>query len=206
MVMREIAPGLYRWSALHPEWRPGAEPDSPADWPQEVGSVACELPDALLVVDPQLPEGKEQALWSELDPLADQAGGRVHVLTTLSFHRRSRERFVERYGAATSRARGSLPEGVETIPIRRFGETMVWLLGRRALVPGDRLISDGAGGLRLCPESWLRHLPGRPGMAELARALRPLLDLPAERVLVSHGEPVLAKGEAAIAAALERAA
>jgi len=34
--------------------------------------------------------------------------------------------------------------------------------------------------------------------------LRPLLDHPAELVLVSHGEPVLRDGAAAIRAALER--
>jgi hypothetical protein len=43
------------------------------------------------------------------------------------------------------------------------------------------------------------------GRRELREALRPLLDLPVELVLVSHGEPVLEHGRAAIAAALERA-
>ena len=40
--------------------------------------------------------------------------------------------------------------------------------------------------------------------AELRESLRPLLDLPVELVLVSHGEPVLENGREAIAAALER--
>jgi hypothetical protein len=37
---------------------------------------------------------------------------------------------------------------------------------------------------------------------KLAASLRPLLELPVERVLVSHGEPVLRGGLEALAAAL----
>ncbi len=33
---------------------------------------------------------------------------------------------------------------------------MYWLPEPRALVPGDLLIGDGEGGVRMCPESWLR--------------------------------------------------
>ena len=40
------------------------------------------------------------------------------------------------------------------------------------------------------------------GRRELSDALRPLLDLPVEMVLVSHGEPVLSGGREAIACAL----
>ena len=32
---------------------------------------------------------------------------------------------------------------------------MYWLPGPGALVPGDRLIGDGEGGVRVCPQSWL---------------------------------------------------
>jgi hypothetical protein len=38
---------------------------------------------------------------------------------------------------------------------------------------------------------------------ELREALRPLLDLPVEMVLVSHGEPVLRGGRDAISRVLE---
>ena len=38
--------------------------------------------------------------------------------------------------------------------------------------------------------------------ADAVEALRPLLDLPVERVLVTHGEPVLAGAREALAAAL----
>ena len=54
----------------------------------------------------------------------------------------------------------------------------------------------------LCPESWLRYLPSRITLAELNTRLRPLLELPIERVLVSHGEPVLPNGANALAQAL----
>jgi hypothetical protein len=81
---------------------------------------------------------------------------------------------------------------------------MIWLPAPRALIPGDRLLGDAAGGLRLCPDSWLRYLPSGMRQEGLRAALRPLLDLPVEQVLVSHGEPVLQNGRAAIARALAR--
>ena len=81
---------------------------------------------------------------------------------------------------------------------------MLWLPGPRALVPGDRLLGDDAGGVRLCPDSWLRYLPSGMRRDDLRTALEPLLDLPVELVLVSHGEPVLRDGSAAIARALIR--
>jgi hypothetical protein len=112
---------------------------------------------------------------------------------------------VRRYGATISRARRSLPDDVETIPIRGAGETLVWLPKVRALVVGDRIIGDGRGGLRLCPESWLRYLPSGMTVAGLREALQPLLELPVELVLISHGDPILEDGRQALARALTRA-
>jgi glyoxylase-like metal-dependent hydrolase (beta-lactamase superfamily II) len=200
----ELRPGLHRWTAVHPDASPAPAPGSPADWGPEVGCVAYEAPGALVLVDPLVP-GDRPELLAELDALVERHGRRVAILTTLAFHRRSRDVLAARYGASTSRARTALPEGVETIRIPGAGETMVWLPSPRALVPGDRLLGDDRGGLRLSPESWLRYLPSGMGRRELREALRPLLDRPVELVLVSHGEPVLEHGRAAIAAALERA-
>jgi hypothetical protein len=201
--MRQIRPGLWRWTAPHPGWRPGAPKDSPGDWPPEVGSVLCETPDATVLIDPLLPADSDRVLRA-LDEHVRRRGRRVAVLTTIGFHRRSRDRLAERYGATTSRARKNLPAGVEAFPIRGAGETIFWLAEHRALVPGDRILG-AAGGLRLCPESWLGYLPSAITTPQLAGALRSLLDLPIERVLVSHGEPVLNGGQAALAEALSRA-
>jgi glyoxylase-like metal-dependent hydrolase (beta-lactamase superfamily II) len=92
-----------------------------------------------------------------------------------------------------------LPGGIEAFRTARRTEIVLWIPRHRAVVPGDVLLGDGEGGLRMCPESWL---PSGTGHRELAASLRPLLDLPVERVLVSHGEPVLAGGRDALAAAL----
>lgn len=196
MELTQIRPGLYRWTASHPAYEPDADPDSPADWPEQVGCVAYEAPDALVLIDPLVPD----SLWPVLDRLAE--GRRVAVLTTIGFHRRSRGAVAERYGASTSRAKKTLPRGVETLPFRRAGETMVWIPEHAALVPGDRILGGRDGGLRLCPDSWLRYLPSGMTGAELREALRPLLELPIELVLVSHGEPVLGGGRDALERAL----
>jgi hypothetical protein len=195
-ALQEVAPGLWRWTAIHPEAEENPEPGSPADWPAEVGSVAYAVDDTLVMIDPLVPE----EVWPELDELA--RGRKVIVLTTLGFHRRSRDEVAQRYDASTSRARSNLPSNVIPIPVRRAGETMFWLPDVSTLVPGDRLLGDEAGGVRVCPDSWLGYLkPGLTG-AELRVTLQPLLDLPVERVLTSHGEPMLTGDREALARAL----
>ncbi len=69
---------------------------------------------------------------------------------------------------------------------------MFWLEEPRALIPGDRILGAPGGGLRLCPESWLYWV--RVNRDELRALLLPLLELSIERVVVSHGEPVLSEG------------
>ena len=110
----------------------------PADWPADVGSVAYEAADAFLLVDPLVPDD----LWSVLAERIERHGRPVVVLTTIGFHRRSRDEVLRRFEATAVRRAAELPEGVETIRIPRAGETMVWLPGPRALVPGDRLLGD----------------------------------------------------------------
>ena len=194
--MDELTDGLWRWTARHPDAVEDPTPGSTADWPADVGSVAYASDDALVLIDPLVPD----ELWPKLDELA--RGRRTIVVTTIGWHRRSRDAVVQRYGASTSRARKSLPTGVVPIPLRGAGETMVWLPKVATLVPGDRLLGDGEGGLRVCPDSWLRYLSGSLDGGQLRVLLQPLLDLPVQRVLVSHGEPVLENGRAALAAAL----
>ena len=196
--MHELAPGLYRWTAAHPDWIHDHEPGSPADWPPEVGCVAHDAPDALVLVDPLIVDDA----WADLDALVERTGKPVAVLTTMRFHTRSRDAVAERYGARLVSAREAPPAGVTRIPIEHADESMVWLEAPRALVPGDRLLGDGEGGLRMCPESWLRYLQHPPDMEELRAALMPLLDLPVEIVLASHWDPVLRDGREAIRRAL----
>jgi hypothetical protein len=201
-ALRELRPGLYRWTARHPDAEADPQLGSPADWGPDVGSVAYAARDALVLVDPLVPEDRVD-LQTAVDDLVSRHEQQVAILTTLQFHRRSREELAARYGASTSRAKRVLPEGVETVQIRGAGETMVWLPEHGALIPGDRLLGGDGGGLRLCPESWLRYLPSKMTQTQLRKALRPLLDLPVEMVLVSHGEPVLSSGRDALARALD---
>jgi hypothetical protein len=201
VAIAQLRPGLWRWTAPHPDWRPGAEPGSPADWPEVVGCVVASVAGGVVFIDPLLPPGDPDEFWAATDALV-MGADRVAVLNTIQFHRRSRDEFAARYSASTSRARAAVPEGVEPIQIRGAGETMVWLPEHRTLVPGDRLLGDGAGGLRLPPESWLGYLDSGIGTAELRTALAPLLELPVEIVLVSHGEPVQTHGREAIERAL----
>ena len=166
-----------------------------------VGSVLYELRDAVALIDPQLPaDGRERFLrW--LDRRID--GRAVSILTTIRWHRRDRAELASRYRSTTSRAWNAIPPGIRPLPLLGAGETLFWLHAAATLVCGDRVIGVSGGGLRLCPESWLRdERVDRAGLAEL---LWPLVELPIERVLVSHGAPVLHDGRAAIARAVAEA-
>ena len=197
----ELAPGLLRWAEPHPEWNPDAEAGSPADWPQMVGSALYEAPHTIAIFDPILPDDGREDFLRRLDERV--AGRPVSVLTTIRWHRRDRELVAERYSANSSRAWNAVPAGVEPRPLRGAGETMYWLPGAASLIAGDRLLGDDAGGLRVCPQSWLSRVQvDRAGLAHLMLAL---LELPIERVIVSHGEPVLHDGRAALARAIEQA-
>jgi len=197
----EIAPGLLRWTAPHPAWNPHAAPGSAEDWEPEVGSVLYELPDVVALIDPLLPSGGRTEFLRWLD---DRIGARsVSILTTIRWHRRDRAELAERYRSTTSRAWNALQPGIVPRPLLGAGETIYWLPAVAALVPGDRLIGAGGGSLRVCPQSWLADVHvNRPGLAEL---LRPLVELPVERVLVSHGQPVLRGGRAALIRAIGEA-
>jgi hypothetical protein len=197
----EIVPGLLRWTAPHPHWNPQAAPGSAEDWKQDVGSVLYEMPDAVALIDPLLPSEDRRKFLGWLDGRI--ATRPVSVLTTIRWHRRDREDLARRYESTTSRAWNAVPPGIRPRPLRGAGETMFWLPAVAALVAGDRLIGAQGGGLRVCPESWLDDVHvNRPGLAEL---LRPLVELPVERVLVSHGEPVLRNGRAALVRAIVEA-
>ena len=54
--MQEIAPGIHRWTARHPEWHPG-------DWGAEVASFAVREPGRTLLIDP-LVDGSLWTRWT----------------------------------------------------------------------------------------------------------------------------------------------
>lgn len=190
--LQEVARGLWRWTAPHPEWEPPTAEDSPDDWARDVGCVAYAASDALVLIDPLVNDGD----YSELDELAASKPS-VTILTTIRWHARSTKELTERYDASAA-----APDGVDAIEIPGAAETMFWIADHRALVPGDRILGDRPPGLRICPESWLRYLEGYT-QEELRKALRErLLELPTEMVLVSHGEPVLRDGRRELERAL----
>jgi hypothetical protein len=198
MLPVEIAPGLMRWMAPHPDWKPDAKPGSSADWEERVGSVLFAATDTVALIDPLLPREDRASFLARLDEII--AGRGVSILTTVRWHRRDRQELADRYAASTTRAWNAVPRGVVPRPLRGAGETLFWLPAVEALVAGDRLIGDPVLGLRVCPQSWLTSV--QVDRAGVARLLRPLIELPIERVLVSHGEPVLRDGRAALARAI----
>lgn len=196
MEVQRIEDGLWRWTTPHPEWK------ARDDWDRDVGCVYWEADDAVVLVDPLVPaDDEERARFLEaLDRDVDRVGLPVAILLTCEWHGRSRAELAARYEARVLGPQeiAELPGGITATVAPVAEEVVYWLPGARSLVPGDVLVG-GEKALSLCPASWLQ---GRGGIGQLVRDLQPLLDLPVERVLTSHGPPVLSDGRAALERAL----
>jgi glyoxylase-like metal-dependent hydrolase (beta-lactamase superfamily II) len=182
----EVKPGVWHWQARHPDWKPGE------DWGELVSSYAIEDDRRLLLFDPlDLP--------SELD---DRAALReTTIVLTCPWHRRDAVELAARLNATlyvpppdegdpdpvpgiVFRAGDRLPVGVEAFDGLEPNDVVLWVEGHRVVVSGDTLIDRG-NGLEL-PSDWLRE---GATVEEIADRLHPLLELPVEYVLATHGGP-----------------
>jgi len=179
--VHELRPGLWTWTASHPDW---TSPEH--GWGPVVRSYALDAGAVFVLVDPLAPP-----------PLVEEfaAGKEAIVVLTVLDHERSAAECVERLGArvyaphavvaelattATGYAAGdALPGGVEACTGFWPNEATLWLARHRALVTGDVLIAE-----------------------QVREGLRPLLELPVELVLPTHGDPIVRDAHAALAAAL----
>ena len=199
--MRDVAPGLWLWRQPHPDWREGS------DWEPEVASFAVESRGAAVVLDPLAPPPGAREVWARLDALSPEA-----VIVMKPDHVRDVDLFVRWFGARAYgpyffwrddiprthlepvRPGDELPGGLQAHHDGRGQmETPMYLPEQRALVFADALTAPG-GELRV----WASAQHERRALP----ALRELLELDFEYVLVSHGEPLHTREE--FVAALER--
>ena len=187
--IRDVAAGLWIWRVEHPHWKPGQ------GWEPVVASTCVESRGEILILDPLAPPAEAAGVWQRLDARPPTA-----VVVLKPDHVRDVDRFVRRYQARAFGPRlffrndipetelewiepgSELPGGVVALyDGRGRSETPLWLPEQRTLVFADALTAPG-GQLRVWASRWheQRALP----------ALRALLDLPFEQVIVSHGEPV----------------
>jgi glyoxylase-like metal-dependent hydrolase (beta-lactamase superfamily II) len=184
-----VAAGLWIWRVEHPDWKPEL------DWEPLVTSTCVESGGEVLVLDPLAPPEDAAEIWARLD-----ARPPTVAAVLKPDHVRDVDLFTRRYGL---RAFGpylffrddipetmleplqpgsELPGGlVALFDGRGRMETPLWLPEQRALVFADGLTAP-RGELLVWGTPWHeeRTLP----------ALRALLDLPFEHVIVAHGEPV----------------
>jgi len=185
--IQDVAPGLWIWRREYPDWRPEV------GWPKVVASTCVESSGEVALLDPLAPpEGAE--VWKRLD-----ARPPTMVVVLKPDHVRDVDLFVQRYGARAYGPwlfwRSNIPE-TELEPIepgselpgglvalydgRGRNETPLWLPEQRALVFADALTA---------PEGELR-IWATPHEERALSALKALLELPFEHVIVSHGEPL----------------
>ena len=210
--MDELADGLWRFARRHPEWHPQGFGDV-------VSSYAL-LDDAgLVLVDPLL-DGEDDPALAELE---EKATGAVRIVITMAYHVRSSELIWKRLGPTRTRiyghascasrlgdtsgftALGAARRSRAGIRAHSFGsprraELPFELPSHRALAFGDVVVETGGGALRV----WAWGSAKQPWWDErFIPTLRPLTELDVERVLVTHGEPVLRGGAMAVTAALD---
>lgn len=203
--MQQLRPGLWTWTAAHPAWT--EDEGGPEGWDRNVRSYAYDSGPCLVLFDPLAPPSLLEGLVESKD---------VAVLLTEHCHARSAAECVERFGATVHAMKEAVPklslpaeafEEGDTLPggvvaqleVYPF-EAIFWIPAERAIVSGDALVG-GELGLHVQPESW--HVEGTTP-ASFRDTLRPLLELPIELVLLTHGDPVLEDGREAVGAALDR--
>ena len=194
MEALRIAEGLWRWTAEHPNWENW--PDRERE-PREVGCVYYEAGDATVLIDPLVPAGEEDGFFGHLDADVERRGLPVVILLTAHWHRRSSAELAGRYDA---RIGGALPEEIEEIPIEGADERQVayFIRPQAALVVAEIFSVDVQG------ELFLARSPALKRANELEASLGRVMELPIERLLVSHGEPVLEDAKTRMADALAR--
>jgi glyoxylase-like metal-dependent hydrolase (beta-lactamase superfamily II) len=209
--VRELRPGLWHWEAAHPEWRP-SEP-----WSENVSSYAIDDGERLLLFDPlavpgeieERSAGRETAIvltapWHERDaqglverlgvpvytPLPDTAEDlmRTWGITAEQAGEGSPDLiWLLREGKGEARpysAGDRLPVEVEAFPGQKPNDAVLWIESHRAVIAGDTL-ADFGDGPQINPR-WLRADVTREQVIE---GLRPLLALPVEHLLETHGGP-----------------
>jgi glyoxylase-like metal-dependent hydrolase (beta-lactamase superfamily II) len=189
-----VAEGLWRWTAAHPSWEKWPNHEREA---REVGCVYYEAPDATVLVDPLVPAGEEEAFFRHLDADVERRGLRVVILLTAAWHRRSADELAARYDA---RIGGTLPEGVEELAIEGADERQVAYFIR----PHAALVVAEIFGVDVDGELYVASSPALKRPEQLEASLDRIMELPVERLLVSHGEPVLEDAKARMAEALAR--
>jgi glyoxylase-like metal-dependent hydrolase (beta-lactamase superfamily II) len=77
-----------------------------------------------------------------------------------------------------------LPVGVDAFPGQKPNDMVLWIESQQAVIAGDTLVDFGDG-LHINP----RWIDPDVTWEQVAGGLRPLLDLPVEHVLATHGGP-----------------
>lgn len=186
---RDVATGLWIWRVAHPRWRSGQ------GWEPIVASTYVESGGERLVLDPLAPPPDAADFWQRLDsrpPTVAVVLKPDHVRDVDAFVQRYQARgfgprLYDRYDIPKTELKpiepGSrLPGGLVALHDGRGrNETPLWLPEQRVIIFADALTAP-EGELRVWATPWHeeRALP----------ALRALLELPFEQVIVSHGEPV----------------
>ena len=212
--MDKLTEGLWRWTARHPEWHPG-------EFGAEVACFLARAGGTTLLIDPLLPPEPD----SVLSVIDDNVGDRLAILISIPYHVRSSEELWRRYRnqaettihghpACTKRLDDRsafqqidpavpLPGGVTAHAIgkpRRY-ETPLHLPSHGALVFGDA-IAETDGRLVMWSADKVDAKVTSFYKERFAPTLEPLLDLPFDAVLVTHGQPLLKGGKEALRRAL----
>jgi hypothetical protein len=208
--VNQLRPGLWHWTAPHPDWNPQQR------WPRDVSSYAMDDGERLVLFDPLAVPDDLMERTADREPV---------VVLTAPWHERDAKLLVERLGATVYtpppdtaqdlvdkfdvtleqagdgsddlawlvarngrdwhpiKAGDHLPIGVEVFRGREHNDVILWIERLGALVAGDSFVDFGRG-YEVNPRP-----RGGSSREQIIEALRPLTALPIALILPAHGQP-----------------
>jgi glyoxylase-like metal-dependent hydrolase (beta-lactamase superfamily II) len=187
--VREVRAGVWHWEARHPDW------NERQWWGPLVSSYAIDDGARLVLFDPLAPPAEIEKLAKERE---------TAIVLTCPWHRRDADTLAHRYGVplyvpppdehdpspvdgTVFREGDRLPVGVEALPGMERNDLVLWVESHGALVAGDTL-QDRGNGLQFLGDL-TNNVPGEVDVEQILEGMQPLLALPVEIVLLTHGAP-----------------
>lgn len=185
--VRDLGKGLWIWRARHYGWT------ADADWQPVVTSTFVQSGGERLVIDPIVPTPEPIEVWQRLEKVPPTA-----VAITMPDHVRDVSIFARRFRAKAFGPMFFFPDDLPSVKLesvvpgsklpcgavalydaRGRLETPFWLPEQKVIVFGDAL-TERSGELHVWNSPWhrTRELP----------ALQAMLELPVEKVIISHAD------------------
>lgn len=192
--LKQVAPTLFGWAALHPQWKVFFQ------------SYALKTDAGVILIDPTQPT---KPVLDQLGALGEPAA----IVLTNAHHDRAADWFRKEFEIQVYAHENAppdcdskidvpvmdgekLPGGLCAIRLPGVSPSELALFtknGAGIMLMGDAILNTPGKGLELLPEQFIED------SKQARHSLHKLLEYDFEVVTFSHGDPIVAKGKAALA-------